>query len=344
MKIIVSTKSFYPLLGGSIVFAEMMAEAFTRAGHEVILITRTPGTSLIPTEYKILRQPSFYCLIKLAKWADVVLQVDASWRDVIPFLLHNVPWVPTVHRGKPPYRGLGVRQRLLLAIESAGYRVGNTIGVADYVIKNWKIKSPAIPNPYNDLCYRAPESNAIRDIDILFVGRITRDKGVFVLLEALKILGNSGVRRKIVFVGIGPALDELRMASEAMENDYDFFFPGLEVSNAVATWMRRSKVLAFPTTPDWLEASPLTPLEAAACGCKVVAANIGGTIENVSSSHWLVKSGCVESLVQGLIDALDSDLGKIDQETKRFLADRTLDHIADRYLNHFISLGDIRVK
>ena len=178
MKIVISSKSYYPLLGGSIVFASMLGKAFSRAGHEVIIITRTPGScdnSTLP----ILRNSSFKELINLATSTDLVLQIDASWRDIIPFLARGVLWFPTVHRGKPAYSGLGIKQSLRLALESLGYRTGNTIGVADYVTKSWGLNTEPIPNPYDDEVFHPPDPSIERDIDVLFVGRVTGDKGVF---------------------------------------------------------------------------------------------------------------------------------------------------------------------
>jgi glycogen(starch) synthase len=335
MKIVISSKSYYPLLGGSIVFAAMMAKAFTREGHEVVLITRTPGEAITDAGYPVIRQPSWHEKNRLAKWADVAMQIDVSWRDIIPFLWRRVLWVPTVHRGKPSYNGLGVKYSIVLAIESLGYKIGNTVGVSDYTVKSWDLRGDAIPNPYDNSVFYPPDASQPRDIDILFVGRITEDKGVLVLLEALGKLELESRRLRIAFVGQGCIEDELKLRSKKLHSRFDFLFPGMANSGEVADWMRRSRVLAFPTTPDWLEASPLTPLEATACGCIVVASDIGGTVENISPTHWRVRPGDADDLSQGLARALKDPSGVIDEQTCKFLTDRTLDKIASAYLAHF---------
>lgn len=334
MHIVVSTKAFFPIVGGSIVYASMLAEEFSKAGHKVTLITRTPGDDLPNTGYQLLRQPSVSNLLHLASRTDVLMQIESSWQDAIPFLLNGVPWFPTVHRGC--FTGpLSAKGKLRLALERMAYRLGHTIGVSSYVVDAWKLKEPAIPNPYDERIFHEPTPGSGREIDILFVGSIVRHKGIFVLTEALGLLAPAKGELKVAFIGEGADSAELSRALGELPPSIECVLAGRQTPDEVAQWMKRSRILAFPTTPDWLEASPLTPLEAAACGCLIVASDSGGTPENVSSDHWIVKSGSVTELSDALLKALRKPSEPMGAATRQMLDQRCLQRIASRYLSRF---------
>jgi|GEM_PF-3969182 len=338
MRIAFTTKNYFPMLGGSLVFAAMLAKAFSRKGHEVRLLTRMPGKCTGKENgFEVVREPSWKLLSATADWADVLIQVDASWKDALPFFLKGVPWFPTIHRGKAPYSCLDGKGRLLLAIESMGYRLGKSIGVAHYVMNSWNLNNEPIPNPYDDQFFYFPAASTPRDIDVLYVGRVSRDKGVFVLLEALKLVSLSLPQEqplKVAYVGVGVDLLELKNTPQAT-TDFELVTPGMLSPREVGNWMRRSKVLAFPTTPAWLEASPLTVIEAVACGCKVVASDIGGTKENIGPEGALVPPGDVEKLAAAIVTALRAGNPPISPEVSDFLSSRKLDTVADKYLARF---------
>lgn len=333
MKIVVSSKSFYPILGGSIVFGAMLAKAFVRAGHEVKFITRTEGTE-DHFSFPVIRRPDFQELMALAEWADILMQVDASWRDVVPFLLKGVPWFPTIHRGKVPYSDLDLKGKLLLGLEALGYRIGNAIGVADYVVSSWNINTPSIPNPYDESSFYPVSGD--RDIDVLYVGRLQADKGIFVLLDAIRRIAEAeeGKISKVAFVGKGVPPEEILREVGSIAG-VEILLPGMLPPQKVAEWMRRSKVLAFPTTPAWLEASPLTPLEALACGCCIVASDVGGTRENIGPRGILVKAGDATELADGLTEALAATDNDQQEDVKSFLQCRQLQEVASLYLARF---------
>ena len=177
MKILISSKQFLPTLGGSIVYAVMLAGAFRRKGAEVIIMTRTAGEPSVVAGCEVVRLPDRKLRFKLADWADVILQVDASWQDVWPFLLRGVPWFPTIHCGKVLLDST-LRTRISLLGLQVAYHLGRTIPVGDQVAKDWGIKNTPIRNPYDDEVFFAPTTDSPRDIDLLFVGRIERSKGL----------------------------------------------------------------------------------------------------------------------------------------------------------------------
>lgn len=335
MNISITTKKFYPLQGGSIVYADMLATAFSRLGHRTTVVTRTSSTSDQNTyTYRLVRNPDRATARSIAKHSDLLLQVESSWTDALPYLLRGKPWFPTLHRGFTCYSGINPKDQILSLLERSAYRIGHTIGVSKYASQSWGIKGAVIENPFDDSIFHLPHKSNRRDIDVLFVGRITRDKGVFHLMDAVKKI-SATKKLNVAFVGGGHDLEALKKHVSDIQLQSQIQFLGQLEASAVADWMRRSRILAFPTTPDWLEASPLTILEAAACGCIVVASDIGGTKENIPPGHFKVVPGDVESLTSGLSAALETEEADIRQETQKFLSQRTMHSVAKRYLALF---------
>jgi len=333
MRILISSRHFLPLLGGSIQYATMLGRAFREQGHEVRFMTRTAGDAGPVEGCEVVRLPGAGEKWRLAGWAEVLLQVDASWGDVWPFLLRGVPWFPTVHSGRIPGPH-PCRKRLSMEALALAFRLGRTIPVSRSSGLSWGVRAEPIDNPYDDQVFHLPPAAAERDIDLLFVGRVEASKGVFVLLEALERLAPAP-RRRAAIVGDGVALDELKRRAAALADRWEFEFPGRLDAAGTADWMRRARVLAFPTTPAWIEASPLTPLEALACGCRIVASDNGGTRDNVGPDAILVPPGEVAPLADALERALgEPEPGRL-AAREEFLRRRRLAPVADRYLDRF---------
>ena len=334
MKILLSSKRFLPTLGGSVNYAIMLAGAFRRKGADVIIMTRTPGSDEPVPNCQVVRCPTVKRRFELAAWADLIFQVEASWQDVWPFIVLGVPWFPTIHCGKIHSSSL-TRNFAQLGL-SVAYRLGKTIPVGDQVAKDWSVRNAPIHNPYDDLVFYEPDAETERMIDLLFVGRLEASKGIFVLIEALKQIG-PGLKKIPVCCFVGDGSDDARLKKAITEfgPSVEFKYLGRLSPEAVAEQMRSSKILVFPTTPEWIEASPLTPLEALACGCRIIAADSGGTRENIGPDGVLVTSGDVSALANAILQMLNEPTARDMGSIRSFLADRTLDKTAAKYLKRF---------
>jgi glycosyltransferase involved in cell wall biosynthesis len=100
----------------------------------------------------------------------------------------------------------------------------------------------------------------------LFVGRISREKGVHTLLEAFA--GTPG--SKLVIIGDGPEWGELEIAYRSATN---IIFAGRMPKSEVLQSMKECKALLFPSI--WYEGLPFTIIESFAVGTPVLASAIG---------------------------------------------------------------------
>jgi len=107
--------------------------------------------------------------------------------------------------------------------------------------------------------------------DVLYVGRLSSEKGPDLLLRACERL--AGLR--VTFVGDGPMLEDL--SSYATQHGISATFVGWESREAVRNWMCTSRVLCVPSV--CYENCPGVALEGMEAGVPVVASDLGGLPE-----------------------------------------------------------------
>ena len=98
----------------------------------------------------------------------------------------------------------------------------------------------------------------------LFVGRMMWYKGIRIILDALKLLRESGEDFRMVFVGGGGDRDEIVAHAEKLGLcDKTFFVEPIHDRSRIRAWYCRADLFLFPSTFD---TNGLVVREAAACG------------------------------------------------------------------------------
>ena len=132
---------------------------------------------------------------------------------------------------------------------------------------------------------------------ILYVGRLSKEKGLEPLLDAWDAGGFTGF--ELVLVGDGP----LRPAFEQRPR------PGVRLTGslsreAVLDRMLRSRALVFPSV--LYEGQPMVVLEALGCGLPVLASRLGGNAE-LLREDWLATPGDRVAWAEALRRLADDD-------------------------------------
>jgi glycosyltransferase involved in cell wall biosynthesis len=133
--------------------------------------------------------------------------------------------------------------------------------------------------------------------DVIFVGRISAEKGPFLFAEAARRAGIIPT-----YVGDGPAAAELRTKYPEAR------LLGWQSGSAVREALRAARTLVFPSL--WYEGQPLTVLEAKGLGTPVIVSDgCAGReeIEDGTSGLWF-RGGDVQDLARALTQIGDDDL------------------------------------
>lgn len=173
----------------------------------------------------------------------------------------------------------------------------------------------------------ALEIESYRDISpvngpryIVYFGRLSKEKGIDILLNAIKNIKND-VKLKIA--GEGPMLEQLKLKikNESIQNiEFVDFKSGDELKNIIAGSL-------FVVVPSiWYENSPLAIYEAMALGKAVIGSRIGGIPELVKENitGLLFEAGNSQELATKINYLLDNEeiLIKMGKEAKEIAVEK----------------------
>jgi len=133
------------------------------------------------------------------------------------------------------------------------------------------------PNFIEDKIQLIPNVSPVKTPYFVFVGRISNEKGIRMLIE-------TWMRYKLNYplyvIGTGPLRKSLE---EKTKNIESVKWLGLQSKGVVLNFVKHAKALVFPST--WYEGFPMTILEAFSLGTAVVTSNIGSQAEIVKNNY-----------------------------------------------------------
>lgn len=294
MKIVFSSYAFAPDVGGIESASAVLAEKFAEAENEVVLITETPGEELVGVKYRVTRRPSPWNLLGLLASCDLLFQNNISLRSLLPALLlgkrvvvvHQT-WLRNANGGSGWNNWI---KRALLA------RVTN-VAISHAILDDIRVPAPVIGNPYDDQVFQLLPIIA-RDKELAFVGRLVSDKGVDLLLQAMKILQRENLVPNLTIIGSGPEERNLRRLACDLGLDQQVTFAGRKFGRELAAELNRHQILVVPSR--WPEPFGIVALEGIACGCVVIGSRDGGLTEAIGPCGVTFENGNESALASGL--------------------------------------------
>jgi len=146
--------------------------------------------------------------------------------------------------------------------------------------------------------------------NVLFVGRIIAQKGVFDLIKAFSSVTGKVAGARLVIVGVGAALTDLRQEVAKYNLQKAVSFVGEVRDKEVKKYYRKGSVFVFPSKSErWSqEQVGMVAIEAMASGLPIVAYNSGSIGEFIKNNKTgiLVKEGDIIALARGIIKLLTS--------------------------------------
>ncbi|MHC5827879.1 MAG: glycosyltransferase, partial [Nostoc sp.] len=113
---------------------------------------------------------------------------------------------------------------------------------------------------------------------LLFVGRLSEEKGVSVLIDAYI---QKKLSTPLKIVGDGPCRQKLQQQIKNTSSENFIEFLGFQDKPTVLALMQNARFLVFPSI--WYEGFPLTIAEAFACGLPVLVSKLGSMVEIVEN-------------------------------------------------------------
>jgi glycosyltransferase involved in cell wall biosynthesis len=229
----------------------------------------------------------------------------------IVIILHNTLW-PT---GFPPTR---LVPRIIATLDSLFFRYAplGIVGVSPECIRQVEQLTKGKHQPIYQIraqfrreyfrAIPAPPPHNQPPFRIMFMGRITRDKGVFDILEmARRIEAQRRGRVRWEIHGVGPDLEELRRLHRELSLKETVFIYGWTSPQDAQDVYARSHVSIVPTRRDFCEGLPMTAIESVLAGRPVITSPVNPAFEVLRPACVEAQTDDIASYVQAIVKLID---------------------------------------
>lgn len=304
LKILLATHYFYPSIGGLETVARVLAEQFTAKGHEVQLVTQSPGRageSDAQFPYPIHRRPGYGELLKLVRWCDLYFQNNISLQTLWPLLVVRRPWVVSHQTWLTRVDGtVGWQDRLKCEV----IRYGSPISICEAVAQPLPIPATIIGNPYQSNLFRRLD-DVPRERDMVFLARLVSDKGGDLCLEALAELKRQGLQPNLSVVGDGPERGNLERMARDLGVAAQVTFMGMVTGEDLVRTLNRHRIMVVPSR--LAEPFGVVALEGAACGCALIGSTGGGLPDAIGPCGLIFENNSVTGLAETMRKLLEDE-------------------------------------
>lgn len=162
-----------------------------------------------------------------------------------------------------------------------------------------------------DANFLESEASPIPDApNLVCVGRLSKEKGNLVLLEAVRRLAADGIAVKVTLVGDGPMRQSIEAFIQQHRLDGQVRLLGWRDSEGVRQEISRARALVLTSFSEGL---PVVIMEAMALGRPAIATTIAGVPELVQHgvNGWLIPPGSIEDLTAAMHEAVTTPRDKL---------------------------------
>ena len=199
---------------------------------------------------------------------------------------------------------------------------GKLTGILNNTITNHITKVIELPNGVNFGTSFSNKHFNTDKINFLFVARFAHNKGIHILLEAIKELNSEGWENKLNFNlgGRGPLFEHFR----SNFNYKNIIYLGFISDEQLTELYKKADAFVFPTL---FEGMPTVVLEAMSFGVPIIVSDVGATAELVDSTNgYLINKNSVFELKKAIIDFYNSE-----KSYKEKLSKSSLNKIKNKY-------------
>jgi glycogen(starch) synthase len=327
VRILFWTELFWPRIGGAEIFSSKLVSSLRNCGHELIVVTRRDCDDLpAKEEYNgvpVYRFPFVTALIDhdLDRVMAIRQQVSDLKRTFAPDLVHIHNCGPSAlfhletvkaHPARVVVtliveivEQMGSTELLRRAIISADWvtcKTATMLAEACQLVPEISSRSSII---YNGISVPTlvPEPLPIRSPRVLCLGRLDRQKGFDVAIEAWPLIVALFPQSRLTIAGDGPERPALerRIAELGLTKTVEVI--GWVAPDSVPSLMNSATVVIMPSR--W-EGFPSVGLQAAVMARPIVATGVGGLPDIVADREtgFIVKSGDHTGLAEAIVSLL----------------------------------------
>ncbi|MCK4849768.1 MAG: glycosyltransferase family 4 protein [Phycisphaerae bacterium] len=375
MRICLFLPSFLPEIGGLEIAADRLALQLKSLGQEVVVLAQRPRRALGPIERPY---PIIYYSRPRSRWypcsswfplsvgsalerahREFGFHIVHAYHAYLPGYVavrwarrHNIPVVVSC-RGSDMYPHARPRQwwlsrrRIIWALKHAQAVTSVSRQLAEEVsiITNNSVRTQVIhngveiPEPDSSPKLTPPAFACLENQTFLLVlGRLHRDKGLDLLINALKLLRDQGKTLPlVVLAGDGREKERILQQINAHKLEDRVLCIG-QVWDSKKAWLLSN--CSFFVKPSRAEGLPNSVLEAMSYGKAVLATAVGGLPELLTSGEdgLLVEPDNPTALASGLQKMLNTDLSSYEQNARRVAQEHSMEKIAKLYLGLYQSV------
>ena len=298
MKVGIVSPYAYPRPGGANSYIRESYEELRRLGHEVRIITAPWGDD--PPAQDVIQVGQAMAIPFNGSIGRITLSLRLEWlvsrmleREKFDIIHHHEPFVPflsfqildsakcpnvaTFHAfGGFSFSYWAGRIALDRYMGKLDERIAVSSAARYFVSRYFPGDYRIIPNGVDvDFYANARPFPEFRDgkVNILFVGRVENRKGAMYLLKAYATIKVRHPDTRLIIVGRGPQIGDLRRFVHSQRIG-DVFFAGRIDDTDKARFYKTADIFVAPSTGQ--ESFGIVLLEAMAAGCAVVASDIHG--------------------------------------------------------------------
>lgn len=313
MKIMQLIPSFE--IGGAETMCEGLCKQLTKMGHRVVAVSLSSSRTVITRRLEEAGVTVAYldkgpgmdlgCVRRLKKLiVEEEPQVIHTHLHALKYAALTFPQVPIIHtvHNEAAKEVAPVDQKIAKYLFTHGKALPVALSsrIQESVSALYGLPPEAVPVVHNGIdlsrCMEKTEYALHYPMRLIHVGRFYPQKNHDAILEALAILKKRGIRAQVSFFGDGPRMGEIQAKAEKMELGKLVSFEG--VCDNVFPHLSHGDAFILPS--KW-EGSPMTVIEAMGTGLPVVASDVGGLRDMVTSGEdGLLIAPTGEALAQAI--------------------------------------------
>ena len=331
MRILFLSTQYYPTIGGIQTNSEYLIEHFIRNKNEVILMTKTKMTIAEKNifNFEIYDNPSRKKINELHEWADIIYHNNITLSLSSLKLKHFKKTIVTSQYWldkENTFRYLMQKLFLILSVQN--------VFISKCIKKDINLSGEIIPNFYNEKLFFSMKSSSKKQKKILFVGRMTDEKGVDILIKAVKKIEKNLRNGDVSIIGPGNELNTYKKLAKELKIFHLFNF--LKKKNKeLNKYYNSHKIHVVPSKK---EPFGIVTLEGCAAGCIGILSNMYGLSEFDKRIFQFYNNNNHTELAKVIKKNMITPKTINYHIRKKYLSKYNLKTIGDKYLKTFTKI------